>query len=82
MKAVPFTLTELIRHDKFIDWVLNPDTIQDRYWHDYQVQFPESTGLIASAREYVLLLAVDTGRHKPSAEQSSKMWEVVKGKMK
>ncbi|WP_025762447.1 hypothetical protein [Dyadobacter tibetensis] len=78
MTAVPLSLTELIRQDTFVDWVLHPTSEREAYWQSYLKAFPNQEPVLAAARDYVLLLAIDTGRHKPTADQSSKMWEVVK----
>ncbi len=77
MKFPPYTLTELIRQDDFINWVLNPTDELDRYWSLFQEEYPEKESTVESAREYVILLAEDTGRHIPEPAQTHKMWKAV-----
>ncbi|KQS23923.1 FecR family protein [Dyadobacter sp. Leaf189] len=81
MKYTPYSLTDLIRHDAFIAWVLNPDAESDAYWKGFLEQYPEKTKTVESAREYIYLLAEDTGRNRPTEAQSSKMWKVVEDSM-
>ncbi|WP_031528305.1 FecR family protein [Dyadobacter crusticola] len=81
MKYTPYSLTDLIRHDAFIAWVLNPDAESDSYWKGFLEQYPEKTKTVESAREYIYLLAEDTGKSKPTEAQSSKMWKVVEDSM-
>jgi len=77
MKYRAYALTELIRHDAFIAWVLTPDAESNIYWKGYLEQYPDKKNTVASAREYVTLLAEDTGRNRPTEAQSSKMWKAV-----
>jgi transmembrane sensor len=81
MKHDPYSLTELIRSEEFIAWVLHPDPVSDRQWQVFLEKYPEKRPTVESAREYVTLLARDTGRHIPSAMQSDKMWRVVESRM-
>ncbi|WP_439557543.1 FecR family protein, partial [Dyadobacter sp.] len=81
MKYTPYSLTDLIRHDAFIAWVLNPDAESDAYWKGFLEQYPEKARTVESAREYIYLLAEDTGRNRPTEAQSSKMWKVVEDSM-
>jgi transmembrane sensor len=81
MKHDPYSLTELIRSEEFIAWVLHPNAVSDEHWRFFLEKFPEKRQTIESAREYVTLLAKDTGRHIPSARQSDKMWRVVESHM-
>jgi transmembrane sensor len=81
MKYIPYSLTDLIRHDAFIAWVLSPDSESDAYWKGFLEQYPEKAKTVESAREYIFLLAEDTGRNRPSEAQSSKMWKVVEDSM-
>lgn len=81
MKHDPYSLTSLIRSDDFIAWVLRPDGNSEQHWQLFLNQFPEKREVVSSAREYVILLAKDTGRHQPNIGQSSKMWEAVKSRM-
>jgi len=78
MKHEEFSLTNLIRDDAFIQWVKSPDEEANAYWEALMLQNPEKKKLIEMAREYVLLIAVDTGSHIPTDEQSRKMWQSVK----
>ncbi len=77
MKPYPYTLTELIQHDDFIAWVLHPNEKNDTRWKQFMQDFPQKTQMLEQARNYVILLAVDTGRHPPSKQQRDKMWGVV-----
>ncbi len=81
MKHDPYSLTELIRSDDFIAWVLHPDAMSDLRWKLFLDENPEKQATIESAREYVLLLAKDTGRDIPSSDQSDKMWRAVESQM-
>jgi len=81
MKHDPYSLTALIRSDDFIAWVLRPDENSEHHWQLFLKNYPEKTKVLNSAREYVILLAKDTGRHQPSIVQSNKMWEAVKSQM-
>lgn len=78
MNHEDFSLTELIRDDEFIEWVKSPSVETDAYWSDIIRRHPEKGKLIEMAKQYVLLIATDTGKHKPSEAQSLKMWESVK----
>ncbi len=80
MNHKDFSLTELIRDDDFIQWVKSPDTVSDAYWADIIKRYPERKKVIEMAKDYVLLIASDTGRHIPTEEQSRKMWTSVKMK--
>jgi transmembrane sensor len=82
MKHDPFSLTELIRNDDFIAWVLHPDAVNDLHWRQFLEANPRKRETVESAREYVIVLAVDTGRHMPSINQSAKMWEAVEKGMR
>ncbi len=77
MKQIPYTLTELIQSDDFITWVLHPDETSNRRWEEYLAVFPEKRETVETAKGYVILLAEDTGRHKPTPEQSDRMRQVV-----
>lgn len=77
MKHDPHSLTSLIRDDEFIDWVLKPDSVKDEKWQRFLDKYPSKFKTVQSARDYVLILARDTGRHMPTVEQSKKMWEMV-----
>lgn len=81
MKHEEFSLTELIRDDEFIQWVKSPDAESNAYWSEMITRFPEKKKVIEMAKEYVLLIAADTGRHIPTNERSEKMWESVKEKV-
>jgi transmembrane sensor len=81
MQQVPYTLTELIQSDDFSEWVLRPNEANEARWQAYLRTFPEKRGVVEDAKGYVILLAVDTGKHKPSQEQSDRMWQMVQGKM-
>jgi transmembrane sensor len=81
MKHDPYSLTELIRSEEFIAWVLHPDPVNNRHWQEFLEKFPEKRQTVESAREYVTLLAKDTGRHVPSPMQSNKMWRVVESRI-
>ena len=81
MKYDPYSLTELIRNDDFIAWVLHPDAIKDLQWQGFLDENPEKRATVESARDYVVLLAKDTGRDTPSPVQSSKMWKMVESQM-
>ncbi|GHB82328.1 FecR family protein [Persicitalea jodogahamensis] len=77
MKQIPYTLTELIQSDDFISWVLHPDEASNRRWEEFLTTFPEKKETVENAKGYVILLAEDTGRHKPTPEQSDRMRQVV-----
>lgn len=77
VKLVPYTLTELIQNDDFIAWVLHPDESSNRRWQEYLTTFPGKMETVEDAKGYVILLAEDTGRHKPTPEQSDRMRQVV-----
>ena len=77
IKHDPFSLTGLIRNDEFISWVLHPDAKSNLRWAAFLKQYPGKKKTVESAREYIILLAEDTGRSRPSKEQSDKMWKIV-----
>lgn len=81
MKHDPYSLTELIRNEDFIAWVTNPDIMSDSRWRLFLENYPEKKKTVEAAREYVILLARDTGRDMPSDKQSSRMWSVVESQM-
>jgi hypothetical protein len=81
MKHDPYSLTELIRNDEFIAWVMHPDAMSDVRWNLFLENYPEKKATVESAREYVILLAKDTGKQLPTARQSDKMWRVVESQM-
>ncbi|GGM77971.1 hypothetical protein GCM10010967_07080 [Dyadobacter beijingensis] len=81
MKHDPYSLTELIRNEEFIAWVMHPDELSDRKWRAFLDKHPGKRKTVESAREYVILLAKDTGRHQPTQKQSDRMWSVVESHM-
>lgn len=81
MKHDPYSLTELIRNEAFIAWVMHPDELSDRKWQAFLEMNPGKRKTIESAREYVILLAKDTGRHQPTRKQSDRMWSAVESRM-
>lgn len=76
-KPYPYTLTELIQHDDFIAWVLHPNETNEARWNKFLRDFPQKKMIVDQARNYVILLAEDTGRAKPSTQQRNKMWGAV-----
>jgi transmembrane sensor len=81
MKYDPYSLTELIRNDDFIAWVRHPDEASEARWQEFLKNNPEKRSVVEDARGYVNLVAEDTGKHKPTAEQSRKMWSVVESRL-
>lgn len=81
MKHDPYSLTELIRNDDFIAWVMHPDALSDRRWELFLEKHPAKRQTVESAREYVILLAKDTGRDQPTKNQSDRMWSAVESRM-
>jgi transmembrane sensor len=81
MKHDPYSLTELIRNDDFIAWVMHPDALSDRRWQLFLEKHPAKRQTVESAREYVILLAKDTGRDQPTQNQSDRMWSAVESRM-
>jgi hypothetical protein len=81
MKHDPYSLTELIRSDDFIAWVMHPDALSDEKWRAFLAQNPEKKRTVEAAREYVILLAKDTGRDQPTKKQSERMWNAVESQM-
>lgn len=81
MKHDPYSLTELIRNEEFIAWVMHPDELSDRKWRAFLDKHPGKRKTVESAREYVILLAKDTGRHQPTQKQSDRMWSIVESHM-
>ena len=81
IKHDPYSLTELIRNDDFIAWVLHPNAVNELRWMSFLDDCPQKQETVNSAREYVILLAKDTGRHLPTAGQTSKMWRAVESQM-
>ena len=81
MKHDPYALTELIRSDEFIAWVMHPDATSNEKWQLFLVNNPDKKQTIEAAREYVILLAKDTGRDQPSRKQSERMWNAVESHM-
>ncbi|TLV00858.1 FecR family protein [Dyadobacter luticola] len=81
MKHDPYSLTELIRNDDFISWVMHPDSLSESRWQLFLEKYPEKRQTVEAAREYVILLAKDTGRQEPSRNQSEKMWSIVESHM-
>lgn len=82
MKYDQYSLTELIRNDDFIAWVLHPEVESEIYWQQFLLKYPEKQKTIDAAREYVILLAKDTGRDMPAPPQSEKMWKMVENSMR
>lgn len=76
-KPYPYTLTELIQHDDFIAWVLHPNETNEARWSTFMRDFPQKKLTVKQARDYVILLAEDTGRTPPSSKQRDKMWGAV-----
>jgi transmembrane sensor len=81
MKHDPYSLTELIRNEEFIAWVMHPDELSDRKWQLFLEKNPGKQSTLDSAREYVILLAKDTGRDQPTQKQSDRMWSIVESHM-
>jgi transmembrane sensor len=81
MKHDPYSLTELIRNDDFIAWVMHPDALSDRRWQLFLEKHPAKRQTVESAREYVILLAKDTGRDQPTQNQSDRIWSAVESRM-
>ncbi|REA61308.1 FecR family protein [Dyadobacter luteus] len=81
MKYDQYSLTELIRNDDFIAWVRHPDEASEARWQEFLKNNPEKRSVVEDARGYVNLVAEDTGKHKPTTEQSRKMWSVVESHM-
>jgi transmembrane sensor len=81
MKHDPYSLTELIRNDDFISWVMHPDALSESRWQLFLEKYPEKKRTVEAAREYVILLAKDTGRQEPSKTQSDRMWSIVESSM-
>lgn len=77
----PYSLTELIRSDEFIAWVMHPDALSDRKWQIFLEKNPDKKQTVEAAREYVILLAKDTGRDQPTKKQSKRMWNAVESQM-
>ncbi|MCF2491901.1 FecR family protein [Dyadobacter chenhuakuii] len=77
----PYSLTELIRSDEFIAWVMRPDAHSNEKWRLFLENHPEKQRTIEAAREYVILLAKDTGRDQPTEKQSVRMWSAVESQM-
>ncbi|MCF0039185.1 FecR family protein [Dyadobacter fanqingshengii] len=77
----PYSLTELIRSDEFIAWVMHPDALSDRKWQIFLENNPDKKQTVEAAREYVILLARDTGRDQPTKKQSERMWNAVESQM-
>jgi len=77
VKKTPYTLTKLIQNNEFINWVLHPDENSNRHWEKYISVFPKEKDTVENAKGYIILLAENTGRHKPTAEQSNRMRQVV-----
>lgn len=78
MRNDPYILTELIRNDDFIRWVRNPTEESTSRWEEIIKSFPRKKGVFESARNYVNIIADDTGKHLPTVNQSEKMWQAVK----
>lgn len=78
MKNDPYLLTELIRNDDFIRWVRNPTEDSNRRWEEIISALPRKKAVFESARQYVNIIADDTGKHLPTVNQSEKMWQAVK----
>lgn len=81
MKYDPYSLTELIRNEEFIAWVMHPDELSNRKWQLFLEKNPGKRTTFDSAREYVILLAKDTGRDQPTQKQSDRMWSIVESHM-
>ena len=77
----PYSLTELIRRDDFIEWVMHPDASNEKRWQTFLSNYPEKKPTVEAAREYVILLAKDTGRDQPTEKQSERMWSAVESRM-
>lgn len=77
----PYSLTELIRSDEFIAWVMHPDALSDKKWQVFLESNPDKKQTVEAAREYVILLAKDTGRDQPTKKQSDRMWNAVESQM-
>ncbi|MCE7065458.1 FecR family protein [Dyadobacter sp. CY326] len=81
MKHDPYALTELIRSDEFIEWVMRPDASNEKRWQTFLENNPDKKQTVEAAREYVILLAKDTGRDQPTKKQSDRMWNAVESRM-
>lgn len=81
MKPDHYTITELLRNEEFISWVLNPAAVEDRRWEEAMERSTAAKRTIEAARGYVIVIAEDTGKNLPTPKQSQKMWDVVKSQL-
>jgi len=77
MKPDSYSLIDLIRDEDFISWVRAPDPESDARWQQFLAHYPGKREMVNMARDYVNLIAEDTGRDLPTTGQSRKMWENV-----
>ncbi len=78
MKSDSYSLIDLIRDEDFISWVRNPDPLNEARWQQFLREHPEKRKTVEMAREYVNLIAEDTGRDVPTKDQSEKIWSNVR----
>ncbi len=82
MKSGIYSLIDLIRDEDFITWVRRPTPEHSESWGKYLEKFPGQAPTLELARNYINLIAEDTGRDIPTMKQSRKMWEEVKNTIK
>lgn len=82
MKSGIYSLIDLIRDEDFITWVRRPTPGHSGRWEKYLEKFPGQASTLELARNYINLIAEDTGRDIPTMKQSRKMWEEVKNTIK
>ncbi len=82
MKSGIYSLIDLIRDEDFITWVRRPAPGYSGRWEKYLEKFPGQASTLELARNYINLIAEDTGRDIPTMKQSRKMWEEVKNTIK
>lgn len=78
MSHPPYPLLDLIRDDDFITWVRKPNPESNAFWQRYLESYPRQKATVELARQYINLIAEDTGRDLPTMKQRKKMWEEVK----
>ncbi|GAB4040006.1 FecR family protein [Spirosoma jeollabukense] len=77
MKQASFSLVDFLEDPDFIAWVKHPDENQDAYWQQFLMAYPDKQPVVDTARQYVLVLAEQTGKNLPSAAQSQSMRQTI-----
>ncbi|GAB4022025.1 FecR family protein [Spirosoma koreense] len=81
MKQASYALIDFLEDPDFVSWVKHPNDQQDAYWQQFQEQYPDKKPLIELARQYVLALAEQTGRHQLTEADSESMRQTIRQRL-